>query len=50
MVPGPNTSQAAPGPPVSAYLLRGVKIERSHQVWSGDLPSIPMPKGFVSLT
>ncbi len=49
MVPGPNTSRSCPENPVYPYRLRGVKITAVNQVWSCDLPSIPLPKGFVYL-
>ncbi|MRI64687.1 IS3 family transposase [Ornithobacterium rhinotracheale] len=32
------------------YLLRELKIERSHQVWQIDISYIPMKKGFMYLT
>ncbi len=34
MAPGPNTSQPHPEHPVYPYLLRGVEVTRSNQVWS----------------
>lgn len=33
----PNTSKPAPGHEVCAYLMRGVKIERSNHVWAMDI-------------
>src|SRR5512144_1030145 len=33
----------------TAYLLRGVKIERPDQVWSADITYVPMPSGFMYL-
>ena len=32
------------------YLLRGLNIERSNQVWASDICYIPMAKGFMYLT
>lgn len=46
----PNTSGPEPGRKIYPYLLRGVKIERSNQVWAMDISSIPMRRGFVYLT
>jgi putative transposase len=34
---------------VYPYLLRGVKIERPHHVWSADITYVPMPMGFMYL-
>ena len=31
------------------YLLKGVKIDRPVQVWSPDIPDVPMPSGFLYL-
>jgi putative transposase len=31
------------------YLLRGVAIDRVNHVWSADITSVPMPKGFMYL-
>jgi putative transposase len=49
MCPGKNTSQSHPTHPIYPYLLRGVPIERTDQVWSCDITYLPMPKGFVYL-
>jgi len=35
--PKPNTSIAAPGNKIYPYLLRGLKVERSNQVWEMDI-------------
>lgn len=35
---------------IKPYLLRGMKIERSNQVWVTDITYIPMAKGFMYLT
>ena len=45
----PNTSRRHPGHAVYPYLLRGLKIERSNQVWAMDITYIPMARGFVYL-
>jgi putative transposase len=45
----PNTSRAHPAHPVYRYLLRGLSIERSNQVWTLDITYIPMARGFVYL-
>ena len=46
----PGTSKKHPGRKVYPYLLRGLLIERSNQVWALDTTYIPMAKGFVYLT
>ena len=45
----PNTSKAAPGHKIYPYLLRGLAIERTNQVWAMDITYIPMARGFVYL-
>lgn len=35
---------------IKPYLLRGLKIERSNQVWVTDITYIPMARGFMYLT
>ncbi len=35
---------------VRPYLLRGIKIEKSNQVWAIDITYIPMKNGFMYLT
>jgi putative transposase len=45
----PNTSKPAPGNKIYPYLLRGLAIERSNQVWAMDITYIPMARGFVYL-
>ena len=45
----PNTSKPAPGSKIYPYLLRGVRAERSNQVWAMDITYIPMARGFVYL-
>ena len=46
----PGTSKKHPGHEIYPYLLRGMKICRSNQVWALDTTYIPMAKGFVYLT
>jgi putative transposase len=50
LYPKPRLSQPAAGHRVYPYLLRGVTIDRSNQVWSTDITYIPMPTGFMYLT
>jgi putative transposase len=45
----PNTSKPAPGHRIYPYLLRGLAITRSNQVWAMDITYIPMARGFVYL-
>jgi len=45
----PRTSRAAPGHRIYPYLLRGLAIERVHQVWAADITYIPMAHGFLYL-
>jgi putative transposase len=47
--PKPRTSTPAPGHKIYPYLLRGVNITRSNQVWSADITYVPLPKGFMYL-
>lgn len=49
IAPAPGTSRPAPGHPVYPYLLRGLAIERSNQVWATDITYIPMAHGFLYL-
>lgn len=46
----PRTTQPHPGHRVYPYLLRGMNICRSNQVWAMDITYIPMARGFVYLT
>jgi putative transposase len=48
--PKPRTSQPGKGHKIYPYLLRGLSIERSNQVWASDICYIPMAKGFMYLT
>jgi len=45
----PRTSRLAPGHRIYPYLLRGLAIERVHQVWAADITYIPMAHGFLYL-
>ena len=45
----PGTSKKHLGHKIYPYLLRGVVINRSNQVWALDTTYIPMAKGFVYL-
>lgn len=45
----PNTSRKHPQHTIYPYLLRGVKINRSNQVWAADITYLPMVHGFVYL-
>ena len=45
----PRTTKPEPGHKIYPYLLRGLAIERSNQVWAMDITYIPMRKGFVYL-
>jgi putative transposase len=47
--PRPRTSRRAPDHRIYPYLLRGLAIERVHQVWAADITYIPMAHGFVYL-
>ena len=45
----PRTSRPAPEHRIYPYLLRGLSIERVHQVWAADITYIPMARGFLYL-
>src|SRR5215212_3714902 len=45
----PNTSKPSPGHQIYPYLLRGLTVERTNQVWAMDITYIPMARGFVYL-
>ena len=48
--PKPRLSVRGAGHKVYPYLLRGVTIERTDQVWSTDITYIPLLHGFMYLT
>lgn len=45
----PNTSRRRKGNQIFPYLLRGLPIVRSNQVWVADITYIPMRRGFAYL-
>jgi putative transposase len=45
----PNTSKPHPKHRIYPYLLKGMTINRSNQVWCADVTYIPMRKGFLYL-
>ncbi len=45
----PRTSRPAPEHRIYPYLLRGLSIQRVHQVWAADITYIPMARGFLYL-
>ena len=45
----PKTSTPAPDHPVYPYLLRGLTIARTNQVWATDVTYIPMARGCAYL-
>lgn len=47
--PKPNLSKADSEHKIYPYLLSGLSINRSEQVWSSDITYIRMSKGFVYL-
>lgn len=47
--PKRNLSRPHPNHPVYPYLLRGVDISRTNQVWSMDITYLRLKKGFVYL-
>ena len=50
IAPKPNTSRPSPKHKVYPYLLRGLDINRSNQVWCSDITYIRLDHGFVFLT
>lgn len=50
IAPKPNTSRPSPRHKVYPYLLRGLDINCSNQVWCSDITYIPLDRGFVFLT
>jgi putative transposase len=49
LAPKPNLSKPAPGHKIYPYLLRGLEINRSNQVWCMDITYVPIEGGFVYL-
>ena len=49
MYPKPRLSLGGPGHKIYPYLLSGVRIERTNQVWSTDITYIRLRGGFVFL-
>jgi putative transposase len=47
--PQPRLSQLAAGHELYPYLLRGIPIDRAHQVWSADITYIRRQSGLVYL-
>jgi putative transposase len=47
--PQPQTRRPAPDHPVYPYLLRGLTISRTNQVWATDITYIPLAHGFAYL-
>jgi putative transposase len=45
----PNTSKPAKGHKIYPYLLAGLRIDRSNQVWCADITYLPMRRGFLYL-
>ena len=50
ITPGPHTSKPHPEHKVYPYLLKGLEISHSNQVWSTDITYIPMRHGYLYLT
>ena len=50
VAPKPSTSKPAPGHTIYPYLLRGLEIKASNQVWCSDFTYVRLPGGFVYLT
>ncbi len=50
IIPGPHTSKRNKEHKVYPYLLRGLGITYSNQVWATDITYMPLPKGFMYLT
>jgi putative transposase len=44
-----STSRRAPGHLIYPYLLRGLAVTRSNQVWAMDITYLPMARGFLFL-
>lgn len=49
MAPKPKTSEPHPEHVTYPYLLKGLEISRSNQVWAADITYVPMRRGFLYL-
>jgi putative transposase len=49
IAPKPNTSKPRKEHKKYPYLLKGLKIDRSNQVWATDITYVPMRRGFIYL-
>lgn len=49
LYPKKGTSRPGKGHKIYPYLLKGLEISRSNQVWATDITYLPMAKGFVYL-
>jgi len=47
--PKPKTTVSGTAHKIYPYLLRGLEITHTNQVWSADITYIPMPRGFMYL-
>jgi putative transposase len=47
--PKPKTSRPHPDHRIYPYLLKGLTIDRTNQVWAADITYIPMARGFMYL-
>jgi putative transposase len=47
--PKPRTSEPHPEHRIYPYLLRGVEVNRVHQVWSTDITYMRLHSGFIYL-
>lgn len=45
----PRTTIPAKGHRLYPYLLRGMTIDRTNQVWCADITCVPLAKGFLYL-
>ena len=49
IIPGPHTSKRNKNHTVYPYLLRGLKVKKSNQVWACDITYIGVKKGYIYL-
>ncbi len=47
--PKPRTTKPQHGHKIFPYLLRGMAIDRPHQVWAADITYVPIGRGFLYL-